>query len=147
LPAVLCDGDLSRVVLEITEHTTVEDYAKLHEVLRPLRERGMRLSIDDAGAGYSSFRHILRLRPDFIKLDISLTRDIDSDRGRRALAAALIGFARETGAELIAEGVETESELATLRKLGVHKAQGYLLGRPAPFETAQRLAGPSALVH
>ena len=112
---------------------------ELEYALRPLRARGMRLSVDDAGAGHSSFRHILRLHPDYIKLDISLTRDIDTDRNRRALAAALIGFAHETGAELIAEGVETESELATLRELGVHKAQGYLLGRPAPFEAAQQM--------
>lgn len=139
LPPALLEGDLNRVVLEITEHSTVDDYDKLEDLLRPLRERGMRLAVDDAGAGHSSFRHILRLRPDYIKLDISLTRDIDTDRSRRALAAALIGFARETGSELIAEGVETRSELATLRELGVHKAQGYLLGRPAPFEAAQRM--------
>lgn len=139
LPPALSDAELSRVVLEITEHSVVEDYDKLDYTLRPLRDRGMRLSVDDAGAGHSSFRHILRLRPDYIKLDVSLTRDIDTDRSRRALAAALIGFARETGSELIAEGVETPLELATLRQLGVHKAQGYLLGRPAPFEAAQRM--------
>jgi EAL domain-containing protein (putative c-di-GMP-specific phosphodiesterase class I) len=139
LPPALCEGELSRIVLEITEHSSVEDYVQLERVLRPLRARGMRVSVDDAGAGYSSFRHILRLQPEYIKLDISLTRDIDRDHGRRALAAALIGFAHETGSELIAEGVETPAELATLRTLGVHKGQGYLLGRPAPLEVAQSL--------
>jgi len=139
LPEALCCGELSRIVLEITEHSTVEDYLQLERVLRPLRDRGMRVSVDDAGAGHSSFRHILRLRPEYIKLDMSLTRDIDHDHARRALAAALIGFARETGSELIAEGVETAAELATLRELGVHKGQGYLLGRPASFEVAQGL--------
>lgn len=140
LPAALHDADLSRVVLEITEHASVNDYGTLESTLRPLRERGMRLSVDDAGAGHSSLRHILCLRPDYIKLDMSLTRDIGSDRPRRALAAALIGFARETGSELIAEGVETAAELAALRELGVGKGQGYLLGRPAPLASfhAQR---------
>lgn len=147
LPAALCEGDLSRIVLEITEHADVEDYLRLGDILQPLRSRGMRLAVDDAGAGYSSFRHILRLQPEYIKLDISLTRDIDRDRGRRALAAALIGFARETGSELIAEGVETTSELEALRQLGVHKGQGYLLGRPAPFEVAQELATQRMVMH
>lgn len=147
LPAALRDCDLSGIVLEITEHANVENYVKLHEILRPLREQGMRLAVDDAGAGYSSFRHILRLQPEYIKLDISLTRDIDSDRGRRALAAALIGFAGETGSELTAEGVETVSEFETLRQLGVHRVQGFLLGRPVPFEVARELAGTRAVAH
>jgi EAL domain-containing protein (putative c-di-GMP-specific phosphodiesterase class I) len=108
-------------------------------MLRPLRARGLRLAVDDAGAGYASFRHILRLRPDHIKLDMSLTRNIDTDKSKRALALALIEFARETGSELIAEGIETQGELATLRELGVMRGQGYLLGRPAPFSAAQQL--------
>ena len=93
----------------------------------------------DTPPGHTAFRHILRLHPEYIKLDISLTRDIDRDHGRRALAAALIGFAREAGSELIAEAVETASELETLRKLAVQKGQGYLLGRPASFEVARDL--------
>ena len=139
LPAALCEGALSRIVLEITEHSSVRDYENLEYVLRPLRDRGLRLAVDDAGAGYSSFGHILRLHPDYIKLDMSITRGIDRDRGRRALTAALMGFAHETGSELIAEGVETASELATLRSLRVHKGQRYLLGRPAPIDIARHL--------
>lgn len=139
VPESLWQAKLSRVVLEITEHTCVRDYANLERTLRPLRDRGLRLAVDDAGAGYSSFGHILRLHPDYIKLDMSITRGIDRDRGKRALTAALIGFAHETGCELIAEGVETASELATLRSLGVHKGQGYLLGRPASFDIARDL--------
>jgi EAL domain-containing protein (putative c-di-GMP-specific phosphodiesterase class I) len=92
--------------------------------------------VDDAGAGFTSFRHILRLQPDIIKLDMSLTRDIDTDAARRALAAALIRFAHETGSKIVAEGVETASELSVLRSLGVNKAQGYFLGRPAPLANA-----------
>jgi EAL domain-containing protein (putative c-di-GMP-specific phosphodiesterase class I) len=127
---------LNRVLLEITEHSSVADYEEFRSRLAPLRQRGLRLAVDDAGAGYASFRHILSLQPDVIKLDISLTRDIDAHAGRRALAAAFIGFAQETGCRLVAEGVETAAELATLRALGVHEAQGYFIGRPAPLETA-----------
>jgi EAL domain-containing protein (putative c-di-GMP-specific phosphodiesterase class I) len=96
----------------------------------------MRVAVDDAGAGYSTLRHILDLRPDVIKLDMSLTRDIDSDPARRALAAALISFAHQTGSHIVAEGVETRGELEQLRKLGAEMAQGYLLGRPASLADA-----------
>lgn len=126
---------LDRLVIEVTEHAAIDDYAEFVATLAPLRARGLRLAIDDAGAGYASFRHILNLRPDMIKLDISITRDVDSDRTRRALAAALIQFAKETGSYIVAEGVETAAELATLRGLRVDKAQGYLIGRPMPLDS------------
>ncbi|WP_347331621.1 sensor domain-containing phosphodiesterase [Marinimicrobium locisalis] len=129
---LLVEAPLSRVVLEITEHDIVADYRALCDAIAPLRRRGMRLAIDDAGAGYSSFRHILRLRPDIIKLDMSLTRHIDSDLGRRALAGSLVTFAREIGCKLIAEGVEAEGELQMLAQLGVEAAQGFYLHRPKP---------------
>lgn len=125
-----------RLVLEITEHAAVADYKRLEQALAPLRQRGVRLSIDDTGAGYASMRHILELSPDVIKLDMSITQGIDHDFKRRALASSLIAFARETGSSVVAEGVETEQELETLRALGVHKVQGYLLGRPQPLADA-----------
>jgi EAL domain-containing protein (putative c-di-GMP-specific phosphodiesterase class I) len=121
-----------RLVVEITENATVENYGTLVEALRPLRERGFRFAVDDAGAGYSSMQHILQLRPDFIKLDMSLTRDIDRDPARRALADALIGFAHDVGSRIVAEGVETQEELRTLQRLGADAVQGYLIGRPRP---------------
>jgi EAL domain-containing protein (putative c-di-GMP-specific phosphodiesterase class I) len=130
---------LHRVVLEITERAIVNSYADLERALRPWRERGMRLAVDDVGAGYANFQHILNLRPDLMKLDMSLVRNIDADFGRRALASALVRFCAETGSELIAEGVETALELQTLRSLGVKKAQGYLLGRPGPIASALQL--------
>ena len=83
------------------------------------------MAIDDAGAGYASMRHILNIEPNLVKLDISLTRGIDRDRKRRALASALIAFARETDVGIVAEGVETSAELLTLQSLGVKRAQGY----------------------
>jgi EAL domain-containing protein (putative c-di-GMP-specific phosphodiesterase class I)/CheY-like chemotaxis protein len=124
---------LHRVVMEITEHAGVDDYDGLNAALTALRDRGIRLAIDDAGAGFSSLRHIVRLSPDFIKLDITLTRDIDADPARRALATALISFASEIGATIIAEGIETRSEFETLRALGVAFGQGFYLARPAPI--------------
>jgi len=127
----LAAAPLDRLVLELTEHAPVEEYAAIAAALAALRARGLRLAIDDAGSGYASLRHILQLRPDIIKLDQSLIRDIDRDPGRRALAAALTAFARDTGCEVVAEGVETEAELAVLRGLHIKAGQGYLLGRPA----------------
>lgn len=127
-----------RVVLEVTEHAPVADYDLLVTTLTQLRARGVRLAVDDAGAGFSSLQHIVQLAPDFIKLDMSLTRDIDTDAARRALASALIFFARETGSTIIAEGIETESEFEVLRSLGVSNGQGYLLGRPMPLADVAR---------
>jgi EAL domain-containing protein (putative c-di-GMP-specific phosphodiesterase class I)/CheY-like chemotaxis protein len=124
-----------RTVVEITEHAPVGDYEVLARSLAGFRSEGGRVAIDDAGAGFASLRHIVRLAPDIIKLDISLTRDIHADRTRRALAAALISFARETGTVIVAEGVEHREELLTLRQLQVDQAQGYHLSRPvAPAE-------------
>ena len=99
----------------------------------------MQIAVDDAGVGYSSLQRILQLQPDLIKLDITLTRNISLDPARRALASALVAFARETGSGIIAEGVETQSELNTLRSIGIQKAQGYFLGRPMPIAEAVQL--------
>jgi EAL domain-containing protein (putative c-di-GMP-specific phosphodiesterase class I) len=135
-PRVFEGQPLQRLMLEITEHSSITDYEAIARRLDPLRKRGLKLAVDDAGAGFASFRHILQLRPDVIKLDASLIRHIDRERGSRALAAALIRFAEETGCRVVAEGVETEGELAVLRELHVDKAQGFLLGRPGPLPVA-----------
>ncbi|HWA70775.1 MAG TPA: EAL domain-containing protein [Polyangiaceae bacterium] len=134
LVPLLGNVDLSRVALEVTEHAAVADYDALKSALRPFRESGALLSIDDAGAGYASMRHILNLKPDIIKLDMSITRDIDTDSNRRALAKGLIAFAHEIGSTIVAEGIETESELEALRAIGVDKAQGYYLSKPKPLD-------------
>ncbi len=136
LPPLLDGLDLSRIMVEITEHATVSDYDALMRALQPLREQGAGLAIDDAGAGYAGMRHILSLKSDVIKLDMSLTRDIDTDPGRRALARGLISFAHDIGSSITAEGVETPGELAMLRSLGVDKVQGYYLSKPLPLEEA-----------
>ncbi|HEX5938501.1 MAG TPA: EAL domain-containing protein [Actinomycetota bacterium] len=126
-------GIEDRLVLEITEHEAIDDYGALAEGLAPLRERGLRVAVDDVGAGYASLRHALQLAPDMVKMDISLTRGIDRDTGRRALAAALISFAEDTDMTILAEGIETVGELEALRHLGVRYGQGFHLGRPAPL--------------
>jgi len=127
--------DARRVVMELTEHRRVADYAGLMRTLQTLRATGARLAIDDTGAGFSSLSHILKLATDFIKLDRDLVAGIDLDPVRRLLAASLVHFAAGTGSEIIAEGVETQDELETLESLGVHLSQGYHHGRPAYIES------------
>jgi PAS domain S-box-containing protein len=121
---------LQRLTVEITEHAAVSAYDEITDALMALRENGMRLAVDDTGAGYSSFAHVLRLRPDSVKLDRTLTSSIDSDAARRAFVTAIVLLALELGASVTAEGVETAAELDTLRSLGVDQAQGYHLARP-----------------
>jgi len=140
----LSDVPAERVVLELTEHTEVHDYGKFEETIENLRSKGVRLAVDDAGAGYSSFRHILNLRPDVIKLDIGLTRGIDGDPARRALGSALLTFGLDAyNASVVAEGIETEGEFKTLRALGCPFGQGYYLGRPGRLR-AERLQSTAA---
>ncbi|WP_345053013.1 sensor domain-containing phosphodiesterase [Arthrobacter methylotrophus] len=122
---------LHRIVLELTERHEVCNYEPLAEALAPLRRAGLRIAVDDAGAGFASMRHILQLKPELIKLDRGIIAGIDADPGQRALGAAMVGFSSEIGATLVAEGIETEAELAAVAKLGMTAAQGYLLGRPS----------------
>ena len=133
LPALLATVPGNRIVLELTEHAQVGDYEALVDALVRSRVEGVRIAADDTGAGYSGLQHLLRLRPNVVKLDIALTRHIDEDPARRALASALVTFAGEIGAVLVAEGVETVGELRALRALGIPAAQGYRLGRPGPM--------------
>ena len=133
LPAILAAVPGNRIVLELTEHTQVGDYEALVAALVRSRAEGVRIAADDTGAGYSGLQHLLRLRPNVVKLDLALTRHIDEDPARRALASALVTFAGEIGAVLVAEGVESVGELRALRTLGIPAAQGYRLGRPGPM--------------
>lgn len=132
LSALLRSRPAERIVLELTEHLKIDDYPHLQTLLRGVRERGIRLAIDDTGAGFASLGHIVNLAPDLIKLDRQFTRGIDLDPVRRALATALVNFAQDTGAQVIAEGIETADELDTVRQLGIPYGQGYFIGRPAP---------------
>lgn len=120
-----------RLVIELSEQEPVHDYVSLSAQIGSWQERGTRIAVDDAGSGYASLRHVLRVEPAFIKLDQSLVHGVDRDRIQRALIASIVAFARESGAEVIAEGVETQDQMAALLHVGVSLAQGYLLGRPA----------------
>jgi EAL domain-containing protein (putative c-di-GMP-specific phosphodiesterase class I)/CheY-like chemotaxis protein len=125
--------DGSRIILEVTEHAKVDDYGRINRAVERIRSSGVRLAIDDAGAGFASLRHILRLAPDIIKLDRSLIAEIDSHGPQQALAAGLISFAEGIGATVIAEGIERPEELEMLASLGVTQGQGNHLARPGPL--------------
>jgi PAS domain S-box-containing protein len=142
-PAALLDGHAARVVrgverqlvIEVTEHAQIKNYAAIRRAIASMSN--CQLAVDDAGAGYTSLNHILELHPDFVKLDISLVRDVDTNAARQAMIAGMCHFASQSGTTLIAEGIETESEASALRDLGVPLGesgmlgQGYLFGRPA----------------
>lgn len=130
LDAALFGTGWSRIVLEVSEHAAVGDYTALNRALAPLKELGARLAVDDAGSGYASLRHIASIAPDIIKLDMSMARDVATDRGARAVVAALVAFARESGSAVVAVGIETHEQLDALHAQGVHYGQGYLLGKP-----------------
>jgi EAL domain-containing protein (putative c-di-GMP-specific phosphodiesterase class I) len=136
LEKAFAKAPLKRIVLEINEHPSIRQYDEMAKVLAPMREKGLRISVDEAGGGVESFRHILQLKPNIIKLHMSLVRGIQGDVARSTLAAALIQFAREHRCELVAEGIETAAELSVLKAMGVTRMQGYLLGRPGTLEAA-----------
>jgi EAL domain-containing protein (putative c-di-GMP-specific phosphodiesterase class I)/DNA-binding NarL/FixJ family response regulator len=131
--SLFSNQDAKRIVVEITEHAAIDDYELLKSALDPLRELGLRLAVDDAGAGFASLRHILNLAPDIIKLDRTLIDRIDEDRSRQALAAGLISFAEKIEATIVAEGIEREAEVSALIGLGVGHGQGYFFARPGPL--------------
>jgi len=133
--------DARRIVIELTEHSAVEDYPALMEAIGRIRATGARLAIDDTGAGFAGFSHILKLAPDLIKLDRTLTTGIDTDPARQALAGALVNFASATHAEVVAEGIEAQPELDMIHRLGIQYGQGYFLGRPAPASALAAMPG------
>ncbi len=120
----------SSVVVEITERQTLDDYPQLVKFIKHLREDGFKIAIDDAGSGYNSLYTIADLRPEFVKIDRNLVRNIDVRGETRALLDALVHYARHIGTAVLAEGAETREELATLIDLGIPYGQGYLMGKP-----------------
>ena len=119
------------VTFEVTESEDVGDPGHLSDIVRYYRERGFRIALDDLGSGYSSLNLIHRLRPDFMKLDIGLIRDVDNDPYKAVIARKLLELARGLGIRTIAEGVETAEELSWVRGEGADFVQGYLIARPA----------------
>jgi EAL domain-containing protein (putative c-di-GMP-specific phosphodiesterase class I) len=116
--------------LELTENSLLEDTPGLHTKISQLQAAGVRFAVDDMGAGYSGLRQMTTVRPTYMKLDRSLIRGIDADPARGALISALLGYARQTGGHIVAEGVETEAELEALTQLGVELVQGFQVARP-----------------
>ena len=141
---LLAGHPAERLVVEVTEHAEVEDFAALAEALASIRGLA-RIAIDDVGAGYAGLRHLVDLSPDILKLDMGLTRQVDSDPARNALAQAMVAFAGQVGCDIVAEGIETAEEAEALKGLGVRYGQGYHFSRPMPAVTAQQfLLGPQA---
>lgn len=139
LLALITSAGSRPMIVEVTEHAVVEDYEGLLEHVAVLREHGVRIAVDDAGAGISSLRHIVQLAPDIIKLDTSLTQNVASSPLRRALAVSIVEFAERTGARLLVEGIETIEDLLVWTQLGAHAVQGYLVGSPSDLPVAPRM--------
>ncbi|MCZ7529195.1 MAG: EAL domain-containing protein [Acidimicrobiia bacterium] len=139
--AVLGAVDVSRLIVEITEHQAIEDYVVLKDSIRDLRARGMRIAIDDAGSGHAGLRHLVGVVPDIIKLDMSLTHSIDQDVVR-SLAQSLTAFARSVGAIVVGEGIETDEQRARLVAVGVQLGQGFRICRPVPLTELRDVPRP-----
>ena len=129
----LLAGTSRSLVLEVTEHAPIADYAAFRAAMAALGPK-VEFAVDDTGTGFASLRHIVELRPAFVKLDRSLMVGLESDNARQAMIVGLCQFAQVTGCRLIVEGIETDSELTLLCALAVDLGQGYLLGRPVPVE-------------
>ena len=117
-------------VIEITENSVIDDFDRMRDMVRQLRAHGFRVAIDDAGAGYAGLQTMVEIEPDFIKLDMSLIRGVDTSVVKQRLVRTLREFCREAAITLIAEGIETVRQLETLRELGVTHGQGFLFGLP-----------------
>jgi EAL domain-containing protein (putative c-di-GMP-specific phosphodiesterase class I) len=138
-PEMLLSGDLlallngqptDRITIELTEHLAIDNYARARRMVDDLRSLGVKLAIDDVGAGYSSFRHVIELEPENIKLDRAFIAGIQTNRMWAEMAEALVQVGRGSGAWMVAEGIETESQLQIARDLGIALGQGYLIARP-----------------
>lgn len=134
------------LMIEVTEHAIVDDYPLLEASLDRVRERGVLVAVDDAGAGFASLSHIVRLRPDVIKIDIGLSQHVETDPFRRALADALCRFGNDTDTQVVVEGIESRDDLRQWQRIGADAAQGYLLARPGPlpFGTQSDVIRPRA---
>jgi EAL domain-containing protein (putative c-di-GMP-specific phosphodiesterase class I) len=132
--ALLADAAITpdRIVLEITERQAITDFPSFRSTLEYLRALGFSVAVDDAGAGYGSLQVLAEVRPEWLKMDISLVRGVDTDEVRRQLMASMVTFAERMGVKLIAEGIETKEELRVLRELGVAYGQGFLFTKPVP---------------
>jgi len=124
-----------RMVVEILESEGIENYKEVKQFLTILKDSGVKVAIDDFGSGYSNFGHILKLEVDYIKLDASLIRNLDSDANAQIIVKTIVGFSKELGLKTISEHVHTPEVQAAAQRLGVDFSQGFYLGRPGPLES------------
>ncbi|MDQ3206801.1 MAG: EAL domain-containing protein [Pseudomonadota bacterium] len=130
----------NRLVVEVTEHAMVEAYEPLVNVVKRLGAQGIRVAIDDAGAGYAGLCHIIQVAPKLLKLDLMLSRDVHADLVKQALVSAVVGFGLRAGVDIVAEGVENAEDANTLRRLGVPYGQGFHFARPGAMPAQLELA-------
>lgn len=133
---LMTSAPVHRVVVDVAEHEFVENYEAIAYTCGDLRAKGMSIAVDDAGSGFAGLAHLIRLAPDVIKLDTTITRGINRNVYAREMVASIVSLARFWKSHVVAEGIETEAELATLRRVGVDRGQGFLLGRPMPLADA-----------
>ena len=138
----LISGSRRPIVVEVTEHEAIVDYPAFRAAMAAVGPK-VEFAVDDAGTGFTSLRHILELRPAFVKLDRWLVSNLETDQARQAMIVGLRHFALKTGCQLIAEGIETDREIAVLRSLDIHLGQGYALGRPRPADENATLVAMS----
>ncbi|HLA91567.1 MAG TPA: GGDEF domain-containing phosphodiesterase [Gemmatimonadaceae bacterium] len=132
-----------RVVFEITEHAAISDFSTFRQAVQLLKQSGFKVALDDVGSAYSGLRIISQIEPDYIKLDMELTRAAQSNRVKMELVRAIAGFCTEASVPMIVEGVETREELEAVTSLGVHLVQGFLLGRPAAIPGKDEMIWPA----
>jgi EAL domain-containing protein (putative c-di-GMP-specific phosphodiesterase class I) len=126
--------DPQRITMEITESALIENVEDAHAILTQVREMGVRIAIDDFGTGYSSLGYLARFRPDLLKLDKSFVDNIATDEMTYTVVEGVIALAHKLGVTVVAEGVETQEQLARLREAHCDKLQGFLLSRPVAME-------------
>ena len=125
-----CGIDADKIVIEVTERGTIKDIEQFADIIHHYKDEGYQIAIDDVGECYSGLNVICKTIPHFLKIDMSLVRDVDHDFMKYALVKGLVEIAKNTSIQLIAEGIETTEELQCMIDLGVDFGQGYLLGKP-----------------
>ena len=133
-----------RVVFEITERAAITDFPTFRQAVQLLKRSGFKVAVDDVGSAYAGLRVVSEIEPDFIKLDMQLTRGADNDQIKRQLIGAVAKFSADAGVPLIVEGVETPAELAAMQGLGIRLAQGFLFGSLAALPGKARLTLPAS---
>lgn len=126
-------GSGKNIVLELLENEPIKDWEELKNVTRQLQDRGVRIAVDDMGGGYSFFQQWIELCPDFIKLDRYFSENLSTSSRKQKTISSLVDLLSET-TDIIIEGIEKKEDLDTAERLGINYAQGFLLGKPSPWE-------------